>query len=372
MMKHRCGLVLAGLLWPWVGTALGAPDYWDPRLNDICGLMLVDVASQVPAGQGYWRLVEARFENEQESGGNHVIFYKCLAANGNPIEGQRFFKSWPYANTSINQSQCVGDNWVCDVTKGALDQYWGNSPLWGGCPSDGCNWAYNAFVSEQFAAPGYGYVGLSDKVVGMGMTNPQGTPCNAHVNFKLIWRWTIKAAPAPQICFSPSSFSHVITQGQALASDTLSVWNCGGGTLQYTITDNASWLDEVPASGTSTGETDTILVNYTTSGLGVGTYQATITISDPAASNSPRTVPVTLVVERLNVPGDLDGDSDVDQDDFGLFQRCLSGPGNDQTAQECAGAKLDGDSDVDYEDVVLFQGCMSGAGIAGNPNCLGS
>ena len=93
-----------------VSPALAAPDYWDPRLDDICDLALIDVASQVPGGQYYWRLVEARFENEDEAGGNHNIYYKCLDAAGSPIEGQKFFKSWPYNNISIDESQCVTKN----------------------------------------------------------------------------------------------------------------------------------------------------------------------------------------------------------------------------------------------------------------------
>lgn len=60
--------------------------------------------------------------------------------------------------------------------------------------------------------------------------------------------------------------------------------------------------------------------------------------------------------------GDFDDDGDVDQDDFGHLQACLSGAGNAQQDAACQDARLDGDADVDAEDLSLFQGCMSGAG----------
>jgi hypothetical protein len=70
----------------------------------------------------------------------------------------------------------------------------------------------------------------------------------------------------------------------------------GKGTLNYSISDDASWLSVSPSNGSSTGEADTISVSYATSGLGAGTYKGTITVSDPSASNNPKTIAVTLTV----------------------------------------------------------------------------
>jgi hypothetical protein len=82
------------------------------------------------------------------------------------------------------------------------------------------------------------------------------------------------------------------------------VWNSGGGTLDYSISDNRNWLSVSPSSGTSTGEHDTITVNYSTSGLAAGSYSATITISDPNADNSPRTIGVSLTIVESSLPPD--------------------------------------------------------------------
>lgn len=101
----------------------------------------------------------------------------------------------------------------------------------------------------------------------------------------------------PSICRSPSSLSPTCCQGQNASSQSFEVWNCGSGTLNYSISDNASWLSCSPSSGSSTGEHDTISVNYSTSGLSCGSYSGTITITDPAADNSPQTIGVNLTVD---------------------------------------------------------------------------
>jgi hypothetical protein len=58
---------------------------------------------------------------------------------------------------------------------------------------------------------------------------------------------------------------------------------------------------------------------------------------------------------------DFDRDGDVDMEDFGHFQVCLTGPGVPQIRPDCVDARLDGDVDVDQEDFGVFQRCLSGA-----------
>jgi len=87
------------------------------------------------------------------------------------------------------------------------------------------------------------------------------------------------------------------TKGANATSQTFQVRNSGGGTLSYSISDNATWLSCSPTSGSSTGEQDTVTVRYATSGLAAGTHTATITIAATGASNTPRTIPVTLTVK---------------------------------------------------------------------------
>ena len=90
---------------------------------------------------------------------------------------------------------------------------------------------------------------------------------------------------------------------------TLGIRNSGGGTLDWSVSDDADWLTLDPTSGSSTGETDDVTLSVditgmsagsysaTLAGMSAGSYSATITIVAPGASNTPQTVPVTLIIE---------------------------------------------------------------------------
>jgi len=107
---------------------------------------------------------------------------------------------------------------------------------------------------------------------------------------------TITAAPAT-IGRSPSSFTFTGIQGASNpANQTLSLTNTGGGTLSWSVSDNASWLTVSPTSGTTTTETDAVPVSVNLASLAAGTYNGTITITASGATNSPQTVTVTLTV----------------------------------------------------------------------------
>lgn len=72
--------------------------------------------------------------------------------------------------------------------------------------------------------------------------------------------------------------------------------------------------------------------------------------------------------------GDFDDDGDVDQEDFGEFQVCLTGTGIPQMDPACDGARLDPiespDLDVDEDDLAVFLGCMAGPGISPPESCV--
>jgi hypothetical protein len=100
----------------------------------------------------------------------------------------------------------------------------------------------------------------------------------------------------PEISLSHSLLNVACDYGTDAQSQSFEIWNSGLETLVYSVTDDAEWLTRSPESGTSTGEHDTITVNFSTSGLNAGSYSATITISDTDASNSPQMMPVELTV----------------------------------------------------------------------------
>lgn len=69
------------------------------------------------------------------------------------------------------------------------------------------------------------------------------------------------------------------------------------------------------------------------------------------------------------IPADYDGDCDVDLDDFGYFQACITGPKLGPVGAGCEICDFDHDDDVDQEDFGIFQRCLSGPNIPADPNC---
>jgi hypothetical protein len=175
----------------------------------------------------------------------------------------------------------------------------------------------------------------------------------------------------PIIQVSPTLFEPEATEGEnVVGQHSFTVANSGGGALDYTITDDADWLYVNPSSGGSTGEADTINIGYSTAALDDGEYTATIAVAATGATNTPQTVTVNLTVHPpLYAPCDFDRDTDVDQEDFGTFQLCYSGPGITQSKPDCAGARLDRDDDVDTEDFVRFMRCATMPGSPADVNC---
>ena len=62
------------------------------------------------------------------------------------------------------------------------------------------------------------------------------------------------------------------------------------------------------------------------------------------------------------VPGDCDGDGDIDLSDFFTFQTCFTGPDGGPVGQECECVDFDDDDDVDLQDFLAFQTSFTGPG----------
>lgn len=71
----------------------------------------------------------------------------------------------------------------------------------------------------------------------------------------------------------------------------------------------------------------------------------------------------------LYAPMDFDADGDVDLEDYGHMQLCLTGPVG-PPGPGCADADLDGDSDVDTGDLGRFLQCVSGPSVPTASICL--
>ncbi len=108
------------------------------------------------------------------------------------------------------------------------------------------------------------------------------------------------------------------------------------------------------------------VANPTHTYTAVGTYDVTLTVTGNASHSFTRTAYITVLPQ----PGDFDDDGDVDQEDFGRMQICLTGAGIAQLEPSCARARLDSDTDVDGDDVNLFIRCFSGPERLATPDCL--
>ncbi|HUW82471.1 MAG TPA: GDSL-type esterase/lipase family protein [Phycisphaerae bacterium] len=116
---------------------------------------------------------------------------------------------------------------------------------------------------------------------------------------------SVFATQSPQIELVPDALAI-----QAPASDPIppsqavTVNNVSFGTLAWTATPdpNAAWLSVTNGSGS---DGDSFDVHVDATGLSLGVYSSSVAVTDPNASNSPQTLPVTLYVQ--------DQDADIDK-----------------------------------------------------------
>ncbi len=104
--------------------------------------------------------------------------------------------------------------------------------------------------------------------------------------------------PPPTISISPDEFLfNAVAGGSNPADQFLEITNDGYGTLEWTATNDSSWLSLSPSSGTGNA---TVTVSIDIAGLPYGVYYDTIVVSDPDATNNPQMAEV-----RLEVASDL-------------------------------------------------------------------
>lgn len=148
----------------------------------------------------------------------------------------------------------------------------------------------------------------ADGVLTISVSRVSGT--FAHLNFMKIDDLVIGTASnpgAPGLLVSPGSLSFAATNGAGNPpSQSFGLTNVGSATLNYTLSTNASWLSVSPATGSlaaAAGQQITVSVDIT--GLSAGLSNATITVSDPAATNTPQTVSLSLAISNAPASGSV-------------------------------------------------------------------
>ena len=124
---------------------------------------------------------------------------------------------------------------------------------------------------------------------------------------------------ATEMAVSPASFTFDWQQGELPpAPGSLSVSNVLIGALRYSISSDAAWLAASPTGGAlAAGSGNLHNIVIITNGLGVGTWNASLTVASGDASNSPMVIPVTLNVSHPTIYPPATGETAVLRFDFG-------------------------------------------------------
>ncbi len=207
-------------------------------------------------------LASATFTNETASGWQQVNFSAPVAVTANTTYVASYFApAGHYSYTTAGFASSGVDLPPVHLLRDGLDG------------SDGV-YAYNpvsAFPSSTFESTNY------------------------WVDVVFIPSGSMPGAP-PGLLVNPSALNFAAFSGQANpVPQTVNVYNEGGGVLNWSASSNAGWLTVTP-SGTTPG---TLSVSVNASGLAIGTYTGTITVSSPQATNGPQTISVSLVVTNL-------------------------------------------------------------------------
>jgi uncharacterized protein (TIGR03437 family) len=167
------------------------------------------------------------------------------------------------------------------------------NPWWTYSPNTGSNNS-TAFTVQPHAAtlsPG-SYSGS------IFLTDPNAL--NATSAAPLEIKMTLTVLPQAVMALDKPSIAFMAAHGTNPGSQTFQVQNTGTGAMGWSAavatTSGGSWLTVSPATGVAPS---LLTLTPTSAGLAAGTYKATVTITALAsanATNSPQTLPVTLVV----------------------------------------------------------------------------
>ena len=108
----------------------------------------------------------------------------------------------------------------------------------------------------------------------------------------------------------PREIRIVAREGDSnMLTQYLTIWNDGSGVVNWTIDEDCDWLNIDPIIGSSSGQTDEVVLNIDVTGLSRGQYSCELTISAPNAINSITKVPVIMnireILNHLHVPSEF-------------------------------------------------------------------
>jgi len=118
-------------------------------------------------------------------------------------------------------------------------------------------------------------------------------------NDNLIKIFRVGSSNAAVVACTPDRFELATSVGQSPMAASFEVMNAGTGTLNYSVSSDVPWIVPLPTSGSSSGESDTITLTFSTAGLTAGWHTGTVTVAEIGALNSPFPIPIELWIEPL-------------------------------------------------------------------------
>ena len=117
--------------------------------------------------------------------------------------------------------------------------------------------------------------------------------------------FNVGSVPVPSLGFSPANLAFQAEVGKMSPAQLLTVSNNGSGSLNYTLSSTASWIQINPTSGSGGNHN----ISGSCAALTAGLRAGVVTISDAGADNSPMYVPASLNCTQPST-GDNPGDGD--------------------------------------------------------------
>ncbi len=134
-------------------------------------------------------------------------------------------------------------------------------------------------------------VGTFYCVVTITSPEAENSPQNAVITYSVI------SISRPTINLSTTSLSFSATSGSLTpSSQTINLWNTGNANLSWNATTDQNWCHVSPSSGNLSPNSNTNLAVSVDAPSNIGTFNCTVTVTDPNASNSPRALLVNYQV----------------------------------------------------------------------------
>jgi phosphodiesterase/alkaline phosphatase D-like protein len=216
---------------------------------------------------------------------------------------RRELADWLVANQIQNLFFISGDVHMVAIEDGRNNRYASNGergfPIMQAAAMDrsGSQFESNSYSEGQY--PGGGRFGV------MTITDDGGEVVGVEWSGRLagneeIVRLELTAPPSPRLEVQPVEGINLVAQvgGPTLLSGEVTIGNGNVGVMGWTVVAEPAvpWLSFTPDSGeTVYGEPATVVVTADPAGLAFGTYQTTLRIEAPGATDGPVLLPVTLL-----------------------------------------------------------------------------